>query len=800
MLKDITTVRVQGANFKTLTPFCLFDPHDGDKLKTIKGTLLYGRNGTGKSSIARAFRKLAGETVPAILSAAFYDDKNQKIELSDNEKKNIYVFDEEYVDKNVRLQQEHLETIVMLGDAADLSTRIEEAETQRNAAKTSFEQQDAVFRDYSDEGNVISPKHYIKLIRDALKGDDNWAGRDRLINNGRQNTSVRDDTYKQLISSIPVKPRTELILDFSAKLGELEDARTGVATIDSHVPTLSESYSIYDDEAIRCLLVVRLEKPELSEREQKLLRLVREGKIDELAQRLNVFSSNETVECPYCLQTITVEYKESMVKSIEKMLSKAVETHREELRERIVDMLSLNLEPYNELFSYQTCINLITRINVIIQENNNYLKMKSENPYEPITIETTTANVLVNQLINGLRSLEAEREEYNKDAKKTGPIIRDLCKINSEIAYYDVKDLVARLEQQQEEYATARELYEKRKADYEARQREVDVLEGQRSNVKPALDSINASLKYIFFADDRLRIEYSDGKYRLLSHGNSVKPCDVSVGERNIIGLCYFFTSVLEGKEERDAYQNEYLLVIDDPVSSYDAESRIGILSFLKYKLGLFLLGNQNTKVLLMTHDLLTFYDIHKIFEEIMATCKQKGYRQGPKFNRFEISNGEMRAFSYNSRHEYTEIVKTVYDYACGQTALHELTIGNLMRQALEAFSTFEYKRGIEDISTDEQILDLLPKQEFKLYYKNLMYRLVLHGGSHKHEQIKAMKDLSFFSLISENEKRRTARDILCFIYLLNERHLLAHLKEYTNARHELEIWSQDIAARAVSA
>ena len=38
MLRDISTVEVQGGLFATLTPFSLFDPQDGKELKTIKGT------------------------------------------------------------------------------------------------------------------------------------------------------------------------------------------------------------------------------------------------------------------------------------------------------------------------------------------------------------------------------------------------------------------------------------------------------------------------------------------------------------------------------------------------------------------------------------------------------------------------------------------------------------------------------------------------------------------------------------------------------------------------------------------
>lgn len=77
------------------------------------------------------------------------------------------------------------------------------------------------------------------------------------------------------------------------------------------------------------------------------------------------------------------------------------------------------------------------------------------------------------------------------------------------------------------------------------------------------------------------------------------------------------------------------------------------------------------------------------------------------------------------------------------------------------------------------------------------MYRLVLHGSSHKEEQIKAMKDYDFFGLISEPEKRRTAREVLCFIYLLNEQHVLKHLHDIKDAKATLDSWCLDIKNRA---
>ena len=119
MLKDITKIKITGSIFDSQTELDFFNPYDGTKEKVVKACLLYGRNGTGKSTIAKAFRKLSGELITSLSNATVYDKINQSAALSAEEKEHIFIFDEEYVDKNVRLQQDHLDTIVMLGEAAD---------------------------------------------------------------------------------------------------------------------------------------------------------------------------------------------------------------------------------------------------------------------------------------------------------------------------------------------------------------------------------------------------------------------------------------------------------------------------------------------------------------------------------------------------------------------------------------------------------------------------------------------------------------------------------------------------------
>ena len=798
MLSDITTIKIQGANFTSLTPFKLFDPVEGDKSKTVKATLLYGRNGTGKSTIAKAFRKIKGETLPTIIQASIYNKEGNSISLTETDKKHIFVYDEDFVYKNVRLQEDHLDTIVMLGEAADLTEQIDKAEAERDKALSDYEAQIALYKEYTEYDNPKSPKYYIIRLGNALRGDESWAGRDKRIRDARQNTQVRDDTYKQFVNLTPSKSSSKLLLEFEEKMEALKNARSGASAIDAVVPSFSNSYIEYDDERLQDLLAGKIEKPELTDRERYLLRLVESGNSNDLSSRLIVFKQAATDTCPYCLQSVSKEYKADLVTSIEKVLSKTVEDHQKKLQGRIFEEIRIDLSQYEELNSYKQCVELIEKINTTVLANNERIRSKISNPYEPIyIIETDVAGMAI-QLEDALEELEKERKAHNAKATKTEPIEKELIRINGEIAHYDVAELAALYDKQFKESKAAKRKSEEMKIVWEDRQREVENLEAQRRNVKLALGLINACMKYIFFAEDRLRIEYVDGVYKLLSHGKSVKPCDVSVGERNIIGLSYFFTSIMEGQEEKDAYSKEYLLVIDDPVSSYDLENRIGIISFLKYKLAAFLEGNENTRAIVMTHDLTTLYDLLKTIEEIMEVCKTKDYSKPPIFHHFELSeNGELETFRYRNRHEYTELVGRIYRYARGETGENELVIGNIMRQVIEAFSTFQYKKDIQHVSTDEQILALLGDPEYVAYYRNLMYRLVLHGGSHREEQVKTMQDFRFFSLISDAEKEKTARDVLCFIYLLNKRHLLVHLKEFKDVETTLNGWCQDIKRNA---
>ena len=798
MLRDLVSIRVKNDFFNLGQNFSFFSSNNKS---FIKGSLVYGRNGSGKSTIARAFRQVADGGSNSNMDVKVFDSSGVEIVLSEEDRKKIYVFDETYVDKNVKLQDDKLETIVMLGEAVTLTESIEKAKRECNRYEQEYEEKSAQVAELKDEKKVKSPMYYKKIMVDELKGDGHWAGRSREINGWRKNASVTDDTYKEFLSINITRSESDLNSEYKAKLEELNSARMGGLVIKDEIPAIKMSFNKAREDGIISLLEKKIEKPLLSDREKRLLSCLENRGMGDLSERLRFFKDKDNTECPYCLQALSVKYKESLVGSIQKILNKEVEAHLEELRRNVLSLIYLDLSLFGKIPGCNECVGLLDRLNAGFERYNEYLDNKIKDPYSPISIKSLGLSDLFDRLVVKLRELEQNRKKYNEKKTQVDPIIKVLNDINAELAAHKIKPIAELYEQHMKLFAEECDELERKRKKLDEQKHLIMDLEAKRRNVAIAVDSINSCLRYILFAEDRLRIENSDGGYKLLVNGKNVRPCDISEGERNIIGLSYFFTKLFEGKAEVSAFKDEYLIVIDDPISSFDFENRVGVFSFLNYKLTAFLTAQKLTRVLLLTHELRTFYEINKMFDSILKECKDKFKTKGLDIRYFEIRDKSLNVFLLRGckRHEYTELISIIYQYAKGELNAYNTVIGNVMRQVMEAFGTFLYKEGIVEISKNEKILKLLNDNEYIAYYRNLMYRLVLHGGSHKEEQVLAMDDFDFFNYISDEEKLRTAKDVLCFIYLLNRVHVLQHLKKYSSAESDLDAWCCEIKSKSVA-
>lgn len=311
-------------------------------------------------------------------------------------------------------------------------------------------------------------------------------------------------------------------------------------------------------------------------------------------------------------------------------------------------------------------------------------------------------------------------------------------------------------------------------------QNEIKVLKAQKERTDIALDYINQELQYVFYSKRKISLEPGEGCYKLRINGRPVKPKKISVGERNVLGLCYFFAKLFGGKTEFAKYSSEYLIVLDDPVSSFDYGNRVGVMTLLRFQFGNILKGHINSRILVLSHDLQSIFDLMKIRNELTG-------KSDPTF--VELVNQAFKV--HKSKNEYKKLLEYVFEYASNADSyeiddIRDISIGNTMRRLLEAYSSFCYNIGFEKMLRMDDILINIPEDK-RNYYANFMYRLTLNTESHMEENMYTLNGIT--ARFTKEEKIQTAKSVLLFLLYINRPHLTAYLPEHID---EIENWRTD--------
>lgn len=797
MREDIKSLKICGGKFAEEASLAFW----GNTTQANKKTpcaLLYGRNGSGKSTIARAFRKIAGEEEESIINTILCDKNGNEVFLCEEEKSKIHVFDQKFIDENIRFEENGLDTIVMLGRQVELDKKIKKLEDTIFAKKEELNQKENILNEFYDCKNPKAPAYYKNKIDNSLKGNSSWAERDNKISLTvkKHNTSVNPETYKQFIDLKPILSRDELVCLFKDKYNDLEKARNGEQKIECKVDTFIENVDI---KGITELLSEKIEKPELSSRDKFLLEISRFNDVDSLRDISKTFSDKNTKRCPYCARPITEKEKDDLVTGVENILNEMVKEHQKELDSILLPRVQFNYDIFSRLGNnVSSCMEKVEVYNALIDKLNELITRKKSNPYEPISnpISELEYSSVKKDLSIRLQSLENERIVYNNKISDIVAIVSELKKCNDEIAYYDIIEDYKLYQEQKSEQEKIQQQYNNIKSECRSMRSELERLNAQKKSFNIAVDFINQGLSYIFFSNDRLKLHYADGSYQMLVNGNTVKPNQISTGETNAIALCYFFSKIGEGKPLEEVCRSNYLIVIDDPITSFDAENKVGMLSYLKSQMQEFILENANTKFLVMTHDMMTFSHIGKLIKEINGKVEAV-YKNKTECRELKLYKNNIFKFSFEST-GYTNLFEEVYDYAKLEQENADIAIGNIMRQLLEAFGTFQYKVSMEQLTTEDEVLSLL-SIEYRRYFEHLMYRVVLNCESHSRYQVEANPGILFQNLYSFKEKQRIAKDVLCLIYLLNREHVLAHMRKKGNEAFnrqievDLNAWCEEI-------
>lgn len=782
MFEKINKAIINGKCFTEDTEILLYEKPEN------RISIIYGKNGSGKSTLGEAIDFIHSQN-DNINKVSLVDFEGNEISLDEILKNNIFVFNEDFINRNISISDDGLSTIIMLGAQNDVEKEIDNHKEKLNKVKANYDKVKKEDEKLSDENEISSPLNIKEKFLKTLKSEQGWAKRDSEIKGNANKSKVVFDVMVNKLSPLKV---SDSEADLRKSFYETLELYKKSGNIETEYRDKIEPVVIPSDidHSIVTLLSEEVKKIEFSELEQKIHETILEGK-QRIVERTNeVFAVEKKNICPCCYQSVSDEYREYLITCINHVLNEDIKNFEERLQRTKLEEISFDTELYKTLDN-----EIITDIILAIQEcnktickYNGYINQRLENIYTPISIAQLDLSAKIKDLNLQLKRLETNRLEFNKAIRERKKIKEKLDSINLKLAlietetflreYFDAKDKQNKLSNELKQLKDEKSSIEK----------EIEKLKDKKKNINISLDLINKLLSYVFLDSKRIKLETKNDKFILKSQGANVKPKDVSIGERNIIALCYFFVNSLKGREKQNCYTQESLYVIDDPVSSFDIDNRVGIQSLLRYQTEQIISGNNNSRILFMSHDLNAIYDYRKSVDDI--THKKS------KVSIMRLYNRQIENYNLNSKQEYTSLLNSIYDYANTSTSndINNYSIGNDMRRVLEAFSTFEFRTGPSELSTELLPLQTLEKQDpaYKLFFQNLMYRLVLNRKSHTQETVLGSSDYRFFDEISDEEKIKTAKGVLCLIYLLNKNHLISQLKDDTKIQR-IEEWCEEI-------
>lgn len=190
-------------------------------------------------------------------------------------------------------------------------------------------------------------------------------------------------------------------------------------------------------------------------------------------------------------------------------------------------------------------------------------------------------------------------------------------------------------------------------------------------------DQINDALR-TFLGRDELRFEVADGGYVLL-RGEQVAD-NLSEGEKTAIGFVHFVIHL----KDRDFDPVSGIIVVDDPISSLDANSMFQAFAFLKNAV-------QDAKqVFLMTHNfdflqLLLNWVRHHDRKSVHYMVKDSYGPSGARAAWLDVLDQTLE----KHESEYHYLFKRLYTFRCDGTIENAYSMPNIARKLLDTFLMF---------------------------------------------------------------------------------------------------------------
>lgn len=123
----------------------------------------------------------------------------------------VFVFNEDYIRDNIQISEQGLGTIVMFGLQGDLQGQINEKQSTLDDLNDRLNKVNSKLELHQDRRSAQSHLYFEEKIQTELRGDGNWAGRERQIRGTKTNVSVNKSVIEKLVKHRPAAEKKRML-------------------------------------------------------------------------------------------------------------------------------------------------------------------------------------------------------------------------------------------------------------------------------------------------------------------------------------------------------------------------------------------------------------------------------------------------------------------------------------------------------------------------------------------------------------------------------------------------------------
>lgn len=756
---------MQIRNIKKLRNFGIFQNHTNSDAKDFgRYNLFYGWNGSGKSTLSDLFRHIENrgnlKKFPTSEFTVCTDDGTEITQSNVTESSvTIYTFNHDFISENI--SWDNVVKRILLID----KTKIEEREKYETLIKDHEKEKDALHDEI---------KHIAELERAISKFETDSA---RHLKASLQSIDTSDTYYlnydKRKFESF-IKNNTEATKDESSTLSPskvIELTKSAKAHLMSSLQ--------FSNQPLRMETFTKAK-----ERLNDLLRSnVVSKTIDRLVESpalkawvevgLDLHKKEDTNQCEFCGNILTQErrkeleahfnddykaFQDRLVKADSWISEQQVTTPTLPAPGDIYEEFRSELSEARKLLEQAT-----SALNEKLSDWHSTLKLKISNPFETnLSVDEVDATLISNfndatTRVSEIIAKHNHKSKNFKDETNAAKRALELHYATTEVISFGYHTKKAGLEDL---------IRRKDTLELSINQRNLEIrkLESSLSNEGLGAAAFNKNLsKFLGRSELSLRFNSQKKGYEILRNNSELIDGKLSEGEKTAIAFVYFITKL---KENNNKMEN-IIVVVDDPVSSFDSNHLFHAYSFLRSNC------ESAKQLFVLTHNFTYFKLIRDWFAGINKNRAKKNKNPTAFIYTIEASttnprqstykNADASLAEYNSEYHY--IFSTLYKLKNKDSLSREeaFLTANLSRKLIESFFCFKYPKNRGDLATLMQsglngciVTDAIIKEKIYRFINKYSHSLVIEVNEDFSENLvgesqNVIKDI--FTWIQEVDK-----------------------------------------------